>query len=236
MKRDLSVPRHVAIVMDGNGRWAKKRFLPRFFGHKAGVDALVRVINACADRGIEYLTVMVGAYGLGEVLVRLEQGFDTKAPQAGEKIATRFPSPRQIWEIRGTLARSSVLGIVPGLIPGAGGTQRLSRLIGAAKSKLMIFMGDQIDAVTALHWGLINKVVPPEKVMEEATDWAQKLAAKSSPVLAAAKMAINTGLDTNLGSGLSIETKCNAVCFSTYDRKEGMDAFLEKRKAVFKNK
>ena len=57
MTRDLSVPRHVAIVMDGNGRWAKKRYLPRFFGHKAGVDALVRVINACADRGVEYLTV-----------------------------------------------------------------------------------------------------------------------------------------------------------------------------------
>ena len=57
MKRDLLVPRHVAIVMDGNGRWAKRRFLPRFFGHKAGVDTLVKVINACADRGIEYLTV-----------------------------------------------------------------------------------------------------------------------------------------------------------------------------------
>jgi undecaprenyl diphosphate synthase len=52
-----AVPRHVAIVMDGNGRWAKKRFLPRFFGHKQGVDALVRTVAACADRGIEYLTV-----------------------------------------------------------------------------------------------------------------------------------------------------------------------------------
>ena len=52
-----SVPRHVAIVMDGNGRWAKKRFMPRFFGHKQGVDALVRTVLACADRGIEYLTV-----------------------------------------------------------------------------------------------------------------------------------------------------------------------------------
>ena len=57
MNCNLAVPRHVAIVMDGNGRWAKKRYLPRFFGHKAGVDALVRVINACADRGVEYLTV-----------------------------------------------------------------------------------------------------------------------------------------------------------------------------------
>ena len=52
-----AVPRHVAIVMDGNGRWASKRHMPRFFGHKQGVDALVRTVNACADRGIEYLTV-----------------------------------------------------------------------------------------------------------------------------------------------------------------------------------
>ena len=51
------VPRHIAIVMDGNGRWAKKRYMPRFFGHKQGVDALVRTVLACADRGVEYLTV-----------------------------------------------------------------------------------------------------------------------------------------------------------------------------------
>jgi undecaprenyl diphosphate synthase len=55
--RDPSIPRHIAIVMDGNGRWAKKRFMPRFFGHKQGVDALVRTVGACADRGVEYLTV-----------------------------------------------------------------------------------------------------------------------------------------------------------------------------------
>ena len=57
MTTDRAVPRHVAVVMDGNGRWAKKRYLPRFFGHKAGVDTLVKLINACADRGIDYLTV-----------------------------------------------------------------------------------------------------------------------------------------------------------------------------------
>ena len=57
MQKSLTLPRHVAIVMDGNGRWAKKRFMPRFFGHKQGVDALVRTVQACADRGIEYLTV-----------------------------------------------------------------------------------------------------------------------------------------------------------------------------------
>jgi undecaprenyl diphosphate synthase len=57
VQRDPTLPRHVAIVMDGNGRWAKRRFMPRFFGHKQGVDALVRTVRVCADRGVEYLTV-----------------------------------------------------------------------------------------------------------------------------------------------------------------------------------
>jgi enoyl-CoA hydratase len=125
-----------------------------------------------------------------------------------------------------------------GLIPGAGGTQRLSRLIGAAKAKEIIYLGDMIDAVTALNLGLVNKVVPPEKLMEEAMEWAKKLAGKSGPVLAMAKMAINTGLDTDIASGLNMETKCNALCFATEDCKEGIDAFLARprRNAVFKNK
>ena len=126
--------------------------------------------------------------------------------------------------------------ITLGLIPGASGTQRLPRLIGAAKAKEMIFTGDLIDAPTALSLGLVNKVVPPEKLMEEALALATKLAGMSGPVLAMAKMAINTGLDTDIASGLNMEAKCNALCFATYDRKEGMDAFMEKRKAIFKNK
>ena len=123
-----------------------------------------------------------------------------------------------------------------GLIPGASGTQRLPRLIGVAKAKEMIFLGDMIDAATALNIGLVNKVVPPEKVMEEAMAWAAKLASKSSPVLAMAKMAINTGIDTDINSGLNMEARCDALCFATEDQKEGMKAFLEKRKVVFKNK
>lgn len=86
-----------------------------------GAERFTFGVPMLAD-GIEYLTVMVGAYGLGEVLVRLEQGFATKAPERGVKIATRFPTSRQIWDIRGTVTRSSVLGIVLGLIPGAGAT------------------------------------------------------------------------------------------------------------------
>jgi enoyl-CoA hydratase len=123
-----------------------------------------------------------------------------------------------------------------GLIPGAGGTQRLPRLIGAAKAKEMIFLGDMIDAATALNLGLVNKVVPPEKLMDEAMEWAKKLASKSGPVLAMAKLAINTGIDTDINSGLDMEARCDALCFATEDQKEGMKAFLEKRKVIFKNK
>jgi len=123
-----------------------------------------------------------------------------------------------------------------GLIPGACGTQRLTRLIGMPKAKEMIFLGDMIKADEALNLGLVNKVVPPEKLIDEAMEWAQKLASKSSPVLAMAKMAIQTGIDTDISSGLNIEARCVALCFATEDQKEGMKAFLEKRKAEFKNK
>ena len=92
-----------------------------------GVDAIYGVerftfgVPMLAD-GIEYLTVMVGAYGLGEVLLRLEQGFDTTPPETGGKIGTQLPKLREVWDIRATLARSSLLGIVLGIIPGAGAT------------------------------------------------------------------------------------------------------------------
>ena len=123
-----------------------------------------------------------------------------------------------------------------GLIPGACGTQRLPRLIGMAKAKEMIYLGDMIKADEALNLGLVNKVVPPENLMEAAMEWAKKLASKSSPVLAMAKTAMQTGIETDINSGLNIEARCDALCFATYDQKEGMKAFLEKREAKFKNK
>ena len=123
-----------------------------------------------------------------------------------------------------------------GLIPGACGTQRLPRLLGAAKAKELIFLGDMIKADEALNLGLVNKVVPPESLMDEAMAWAGKLASKSGPVLAMAKLAINTGIDTDITSGLNTEARCVALCFATEDQKEGMTAFLDKREARFKNR
>jgi len=122
------------------------------------------------------------------------------------------------------------------IIPGAGGTQRLSRLVGMTKAKELIYTGDIIDANTALTIGLVNKVVPSDNLMTEAKKLARKLLSKSSVALSLAKKAITSGADTNLASGLDLEAQCFALCFATEDQKEGMAAFLQKRKPEFKDK
>lgn len=123
-----------------------------------------------------------------------------------------------------------------GAIPGAGGTQRLSRLIGMTKAKELIYTGNAIDANTAFTMGLVNKVVPPESLMAEAKELARKLSSKSSIALALAKKTITSGANMNLPSGLDLEAECFALIFATEDQKEGMSAFLQKRKPEFKGK
>jgi len=123
-----------------------------------------------------------------------------------------------------------------GIIPGAGGTQRLTRLIGMTRAKELIYTGDMIDARTALAIGLVNKVVPQASLMAEAREMAKKLLSKGSVALAQAKKAINTGANMDLASALDLEEQCFALCFATEDQKEGMKAFREKRKPQFKNR
>jgi enoyl-CoA hydratase len=123
-----------------------------------------------------------------------------------------------------------------GVIPGGGGTQRLTRLIGMTRAKELLYTGDMIDAKTALAWGLVNKVVPPESLMEEAGALARKLLTKSGRILSLMKAATSGGAYMSLPDALDLEAQCFALCFATEDQKEGMKAFLEKRKPVFKNK
>jgi enoyl-CoA hydratase len=122
------------------------------------------------------------------------------------------------------------------IVPGGGGMQRLARLVGMTKAKEIVYTGEVYDAKTALEIGVINKIVPPEKLMDEAILLARKLMSKSSLALAYAKKAFNTGADMSLQSGLDVDEMCFARCFSTEDQKEGMTAFAEKRKPEFKNK
>jgi enoyl-CoA hydratase len=122
-----------------------------------------------------------------------------------------------------------------GIIPGSGGTQRLPRLVGPSRAKQLVFTGEIIDAQTALQIGLVDRVVPPEQLMEEATKMAMAIAAKPRVALALAKSAINRGLDMDLQNGLSYEIECFAECFATQDQKEGMRAFSEKRKPKYRD-
>ncbi|MEA4925636.1 MAG: enoyl-CoA hydratase-related protein [Syntrophomonadaceae bacterium] len=121
-----------------------------------------------------------------------------------------------------------------GIIPGGGGTQRLPRLIGMGRAKELILMGGMIDAQEALSFGLVNKVVPLDSLMEECKKMAQKLTGKPGLALAAAKRAMDNGINTDLTTGNVIERECFSALFASEDQKEGMTAFLEKRKPVFK--
>ncbi|MEV5509491.1 enoyl-CoA hydratase/isomerase family protein [Streptomyces orinoci] len=117
--------------------------------------------------------------------------------------------------------------ILLGLIPGAGGTQRLSRLIGPSKAKDLIFTGRQVKAPEALALGLVDRVVPAEEVYTQAHAWAARLAAGPAIALRAAKEAVDAGLETDIDTGLVIERNWFAGLFATEDREIGMRSFVE---------
>lgn len=123
-----------------------------------------------------------------------------------------------------------------GIIPGNGGTQRLPRLIGVAKAKELIFLGEPIDAATAEKIGLVNKVVPADSLLEEAQKLARKLASKPVMAMQMAKEAINTGINLDIGSALTLEIQDFITAFASADAQEGIGAFLEKRKPSFTGK
>jgi enoyl-CoA hydratase len=117
-----------------------------------------------------------------------------------------------------------------GIIPGFGGTQRLSRLIGKARAKELIFTGYTITAKEAYHIGLVNRLTSPTEVLSYCNALAKRIINNNNPLaISLAKQAINTGLDTDLSSGLKLESSLFGMSFSTLAKKESMTAFLEKR-------
>lgn len=120
-----------------------------------------------------------------------------------------------------------------GITPGFSGTQRLPRIVGVGKAKELIYTADIIDAQEAFRIGLFNKVVEPERLMDEAMETAKKIASKSRTAVLYAKEAINQGIETDIETGIGIEANLFGLCFATPDQKEGMKAFLEKRKPDF---
>jgi len=122
-----------------------------------------------------------------------------------------------------------------GVIPGIGGTQRLTRAVGKAKAMDLILTGRMMDAAEAERSGLVARVVPAARLMEEAIKVAETIAAMSQPSLLAAKEAVNRSFETSLAEGVRFEHRVFHALFATKDRKEGMAAFIEKRPPRFVN-
>ena len=123
-----------------------------------------------------------------------------------------------------------------GIIPGDGGTQRLPRLIGLGRAMEMILTGDFIDAQEAHRIGLVNGVYSPEELMDKAMELAQKIASRPPLAIRYAKEAVNRSQEGDTASGFSLESYLHALTCTTEDKKEGVAAFLEKRKGKFKGK
>jgi methylglutaconyl-CoA hydratase len=121
-----------------------------------------------------------------------------------------------------------------GIIPGAGGTQRLPRLIGKGRAKEMIFSAKRIDAIEAEKIGLVEHVVKPESLMEKAMEIASQIVRNGPIAVAQAKLAIDKGVEVDLNTGLAIEQNAYEITIPTQDRLEGLQAFKEKRPPVFK--
>jgi enoyl-CoA hydratase len=133
-------------------------------------------------------------------------------------------------------ARFSQPEINLGILPGGGGTQRLARLIGEGHAMEMIMTGDMIDAQKALTFGLVNHVYPADELEARTMELANKIAEKAPIALQLIKEAVKTAARSNLDEGLRREIDLFSICFSTEDKSEGVSAFLEKRKPIFKGK
>ncbi|OYD07841.1 enoyl-CoA hydratase [Paludifilum halophilum] len=120
-----------------------------------------------------------------------------------------------------------------GIIPGAGGTQRLSRLIGKAKAKELIFTARRVTAQEAMEFDMLNRVVTGGEVMKEALEMASVMNENAPLALSQAKQAIDYGFETDLQTGLAMETKAYEMLIPTKDRLEGLNAFKEKRKPIY---
>jgi enoyl-CoA hydratase len=123
-----------------------------------------------------------------------------------------------------------------GIIPGAGGTQRLPRAVGKAKAMDMALTGRMMDAAEAERVGLVSRVVPLDQLMDEALGAALMICSYSQPSLMAAKEAVNRAFESGLSDGVMFERRLFQALFATQDQKEGMDAFVNKRKPAFKNR
>jgi enoyl-CoA hydratase/carnithine racemase len=137
------------------------------------------------------------------------------------------------------MAEEATMGVPEikiGILPGAGGTQRLSHMLPPALAKQMIYFGDPISSQKALQFGLVNELAPAAKVLETAMDWARRLMKLPPLSIRCAKMLVHAGINSDLKTGIEAERQALGFLYATEDRAEGMGAFLQKREAAFKGR
>jgi enoyl-CoA hydratase len=135
--------------------------------------------------------------------------------------------------IASSAARMALPEVTLGILPGAGGTQRLPRLVGPARAKEMMLFGEFVDAAKALDWGIVNAVAEPEELIDVARAWANGLLDMAPLSLAHIKGAVNVAMDSDLDSGIQYEQRVSTIVAMSEDRREGQRAFVEKRKPHF---
>lgn len=136
--------------------------------------------------------------------------------------------------VAGDDAKFSQPEIKIGTIPGAGGTQRLTRAIGKSKAMMMVLTGDMIDAQTAYDWGLVAKVVPAQTLLQETFELAKVITERAPVAVRLAKEAVNKSFEMTLKDGMDFERRNFYLTFSSLDQKEGMKAFMEKRNPEYR--
>jgi len=195
----------------------------------AGAD-ISAMVDMTAQEAREYSIVAHNLYGMIEQLpIPVIAAINGYALGGGCELAL-------VCDIR-IAASAAKLGqpeITLGIIPGFGGTQRLSRLVGKGKATELILTGGMIDAETAMSIGLVNAVAPPEKLIDAAVDMAKKIIANGPLAIKYAKEAIHRGLQMSLEQGCKYEIELWTDCFTTEDQDIGMKAFLNKQKPSFK--
>ncbi len=225
------------------------------------LDELVRALDAFEDDPDCRVVVLTGndrAFAAGADIqeftgVSLVEAMAGHRAGAWERVR-RFPKPLVAavsgyclgggWElamlcdlvVASETARFGQPEINLGIIPGAGGTQRLPRLVGKHRAMELVLTGRQLTAQEAYTWGVVNRVCPVETYLQEALALAREVAQKAPIAARLAKEAVLRSMDTSLDVGLDYERKLSALAFGTEDRQEGVRAFLEKRKPTFRGR